>query len=238
MTGVFGLPRYLREPALANAHAQSVELSSLRIEKQESEVRLSVLQAQVEPHFLFNTLASVKGTIREDPALAESTIDALVDYLRSTIPMLRRDHERNESTLGLQVRLCERYLEVMRLRMGGRLSYRSELPSELHHVPFPPLLLISLVENAIKHGIEPKPGAGSISIQAVNNGGKLIVSIVDDGVGFDGADHRFHSGVGLSNVRQQLKTLYGSDARVELSSNGIGATAKLVLPFHGAPLNT
>jgi len=223
MGGVFALPRYLRE-----------EINQLRVEKHQTAAKLSVLQAQVEPHFLFNTLASVKGTIREDPALAESTIDALVDYLRATIPKLRRQAQ-NDSTLGAQFQLCERYLAVMRLRMSDRLSYQSHLPSELHELPFPPLLLISLVENAIKHGIEPKPAGGNVALSARREGDTLLVKVVDDGVGLQHDSRAIEPssglGVGLRNVHQQLKALYGEKAKFTLSSQGVGAIAELSFPL-------
>ncbi len=191
-----------------------------------------MLQAQVEPHFLFNTLASVRALVRQDPAQAEATLDALVDYLRATIPRLRDGEQALHSTLGQQLDLCASYLELMRLRTAGRLQYAIEAGPDLRVLPFPPLLLISLVENAVKHGIEPKRGPGRIVIDVVREADALTVAVTDDGVGLQPG---VGGGLGLANVRAQLETRYAGRAAFALTSApGSGARAELRIPLEDA----
>ena len=232
--GLFGgglaLRAYFSEQRrwLDNHHAQ--EVAQLRELKQHSDLRLGVLQAQVEPHFLFNTLASVRALVRQDPAQAEATLDALVDHLRATIPQLRDDGDGLvHSTLGQQLDICTSYLELMRLRMGGRLSYTIEADEALRARPYPPLLLITLVENAIKHGIEPKPGPGRVVVRALEDADHLNVMVIDDGVGLQPG---LGSGVGLANVREQLLERYGGRAALHMrSAPGQGVEAEIRLPL-------
>ena len=189
----------------------------------------AVMQAQVEPHFLFNTLASVRALVRQDPAQAEATLDALVDFLRATIPKLREDRGLH-ATLGQQLDLCSSYLALMQVRMGGRLTYDVRAYEALRAVPFPPSLLITLVENAIKHGIEPRPGPGRIEIDAVRDGDALRVQVRDDGAGLQPG---LSTGVGLANVREQLAARYGARAAFVLSpaAEGRGVCAEIRVPL-------
>ena len=226
--GGLALRAYFGEPRRLAELARQRELADLRTAKHNADVRLGVLQAQVEPHFLFNTLASVRSLIASDPARAASTIDALVDYLRATIPRLRDDAAAVVSTLGQQVDLCARYLELMAVRMGGRLGYDIAVEPALRATEFPPLLLISLVENAVKHGIEPKPGPGRIRISAAIRGDMLEVKVSDDGAGLRG---ELGSGTGLANLRAQLAARHGDRARFTLSAApGSGTEAVIELP--------
>jgi hypothetical protein len=223
--GGLAVRSYLSEPRRLEELRRERELGLLRAQKQAALVRLGVLQAQVEPHFLFNTLASVRSLIGTDPLRAQSSIDALVDYLRATIPRLRDDAPRADpalsSTLGQQLEICESYLRLMQVRMGDRLSFRLDVEPALRETSFPPLLLISLVENAVKHGIEPRPGPGHIGIGVVREQGCLTVAVRDDGIGLrDG----FGAGVGLRNVREQLQVRYGDRARVTLTGGPDGGT--------------
>lgn len=205
------------------------ELADSRARSLQSELRLGVLQAQVEPHFLFNTLASVRALLRESPGQAEATLDALVDYLRASIPRLREGATGIETTVGGQLELCARYLEVMHLRTGGRLQYSVEADADVRALPMPPMLLITLAENAVKHGIEPKPGPGRIALRARRESGTLRLEVKDDGVGLrPGAG----GGLGLQNLRAQLQAHYGARASLRLESReGGGTRAMLSLPL-------
>jgi signal transduction histidine kinase len=229
--GGLALRAYFSERRRWEGNLHRRQLQALDAQRRDADLRLSVLQAQVEPHFLFNTLASVRALVRRDPSHAESTLDALVTHLRATIPKMRGEDMELHSTLGQQLDICASYLEVMRLRTGDRLSYRIDAAPGLRVLAYPPLLLITLVENAVKHGIEPKPGAGSIAVRATRDGDTLIVAVSDDGVGLKtGVGH----GMGLANVRAQLQTRYGGRASLRLSgSEGAGTLAEIRTPMEG-----
>jgi hypothetical protein len=190
----------------------------------ESDHRLAVLQAQVEPHFLFNALASIRPLIREAPSQAEAALDALADHLRATVPQMRA----GDSTFGQQMKIAESYLGVMRVRMGDRLHYESAVDGAASGVEFPSLMLLTLVENAIKHGLEPKPGPGSLHIEASVAAGALTVRVMDDGVGLrDGLS----SGLGLANIRDHLALRFGSRASLQVAARPTGGTvASITVP--------
>ena len=227
--GGLALRAYFRELGRWQASVQAEAMAALQAEKQRSDLRLGVLQAQVEPHFLFNTLASVRALVQQRPAQAEATLDALAAYLRASIPKLRDDEAALVSTLGQQLDLCAHYLEVMRLRTAGRLHYRIEVDAALRECAFPPLLLLILVENAIKHGIEPKRGPGVVTIIAARHDDMLTVSVIDDGLGLQPG---VGGGLGLANVRAQLETRYGARAGFQLVSEPArGARAELRIPL-------
>ena len=234
--GLFGgglaLRAYFSEHRRWDEHHHVRELNALESRVHEADLRLGVLQAQVEPHFLFNTLASVRALVRQDPAQAEATLDALVDFLRATIPKLREDRGLH-ATLGQQLDLCSSYLALMQVRMGGRLTYDVRADEALRAAPFPPSLLITLVENAIKHGIEPRPGPGRIEIDAVRDGDTLRVQVRDDGAGLQPG---LSTGVGLANVREQLAARYGARAAFVLSpaAEGRGVCAEIRVPLGSA----
>ncbi len=230
--GGLALRSYLGEPRRLAELARLRELETLRRSMHETDLRLSVLQAQVEPHFLFNTLASLRLLIREDPARAENVLDALVQHLRATIPQLRDGEAGVYSTLGQQIDICRGYLDLMRVRMGDRLQIEAEVDAALRELPFPPLLLITLVENAIKHGIEPKRGSGRIVIAARRSDDELQVTVADDGVGLTPGPS---SGVGLANVREQLKARFGERARLQVGAReGGGTQARIHVPLERA----
>ena len=225
--GGVALRAYLLEDRRLQDHYRRLELARLEREKLEADRQLALLQAQVEPHFLFNTLATVRASLRSEPDHAEATLDALCDYLRATIPRLRQQGAEG-STLSEQLDLCARFLSVMDKRMRERLTWSIEASDEVRAQPFPPLLLLSLVENAIRHGLEPKPEGGQIRISAGLSPDRLWVEVADDGCGLAEAPG---SGVGLDNIRRQLKLRYGDQARLSLESPPSGGVrARIELP--------
>lgn len=234
--GLFGgglaLRAYFSERQRWDHHQHALALGALESRVHEADLRLGVLQAQVEPHFLFNTLASVRALVRLDPAQAEATLDALVDFLRATIPKFRDDRGLH-ATLGQQMDICASYLALMQVRMGGRLAYTVQADDAVRALPFPPSLLITLVENAIKHGIEPRPGSGRIDVVATQDGERLRVRVSDDGAGLHPG---LSTGVGLANVREQLAARYGTQATCSLSAraDGRGVCAEIQVPL-GSP---
>ncbi|MGH8852723.1 MAG: sensor histidine kinase [Telluria sp.] len=195
------------------------------LERRLMEARMATLQAQVEPHFLFNTLALIGQLIETDPKEAARVHAHLIEYLRSSLPQMRA----GGGTLGKQVELSRAYLAIMQARMKERLAVRFEVPDFLGSAPFPPMMLQTLIENSIKHGLEPKVAGGTISVTAKVEGATLRVDVCDDGVGIDlHADE----GVGLANIRERLALLYGKDAElvIEMPAGG-GACASIRLPY-------
>jgi hypothetical protein len=234
--GGLAWPAYFSEARRWAEHWRRVEIERMSLQKAEADLRLTVLQAQVEPHFLFNTLASVRSLVATDPERASQTIDALAQHLRATLPKLRAATGAAQSTLGEQFAICESYLELMKLRLGERLRVAVRLPAELRDAPFPPFLLISLVENAIKHGVEPKPGVTHVVLAARVVEGteprQLEVQVEDDGAGLKLG---MGDGTGLANIRAQLLTRFASAASLELAGRGTGGVlARLVLPLEPA----
>ncbi len=201
----------------------AAELRKLEAERSVTEARLKMLQAQIEPHFLFNTLANVTALIGTDPSLARRLLDRLNVYLRAALTRTRA----GSTTLGDEMDLLRAYLDICRIRMGERLRYAIDVPQPLLARPFPPMLLQPLVENAVKHGLEPKLGDGELRIAASNHDTRLYISVVDNGVGF-GDSHG--GGTGVTNVRARLAALYGDAARLTLeerAQGGVSATLEL-----------
>lgn len=196
------------------------------IERQIAEARLKLLQAQIEPHFLFNTLANLDALIGIDPARARAMLGHLNDYLRATLASARK--ERN--TLGDEFALLDGYLEVIGVRMGPRLSFSLDLPDALKACEIPPMLLQPLVENAIKHGLEPKVDGGRIEIAARAAGGRLVITIADTGIGL-GSNQSPGTHLGLANVRQRIAAAYGGSASLEVGARpGGGVSVTLSIP--------
>ena len=202
-------------------------------------MRLSVLASQVEPHFLFNTLSGVRAAMLSDPARGVVIIDHLVDYLRSTIPQMRSDGQMHLISVEHQFNSVRSYLGVIRTRIP-RLSFSIECEAELQHCAIAPLMLISLVENAVKHGIEPKKGPVHIAVSAYKvrlpEGEMLAISVKDNGVGFGGSSGATSgTGIGLSNIRERLKQLYEDRASLSLlASESGGVEAIIQLPIFQA----
>ncbi|MBL8516083.1 MAG: sensor histidine kinase [Betaproteobacteria bacterium] len=201
------------------------------LEKQLAEAQLKLLQAQVEPHFLYNTLANAQLLTRSDPARADRMLGHLIDFLRSSLPQpATAGADAEMSTLGQEVERSRAYLEILKIRMGDRLRVEIDLPEVLGPVALPPLMLQTLVENAIKHGLEPKPGGGTLWIRANRSGDLAKVSVADDGVGFQ--EGTAGTGLGLKNVRDRLKLLFGERGTLSLATNfPAGVTATLVVPI-------
>ena len=205
----------------------SAEMESLR--RQVTEAQLQTLQAQVEPHFLFNTLAAVEHLTATDPPRAAIMLRHLIAFLRGALPNMR---ELN-TTLGREVDLCQSYLAIMQIRMEDRLKISIDVPEALRGLSFPPMMLQSLVENSIKHGLEPKPEGGAIALSARLQDERLRVTVADTGLGI--ADTA-PQGLGLSNIRDRLKRLFGNSAALILAPNApTGAHITIEIPYASAP---
>jgi hypothetical protein len=219
-----------RSAAEAAGAAQAIELRRAQLERQAAEARLAALRGQIEPHFLFNTLATVRRLHQVDPGEGELLLAHFVDYLRLAQP----GRQGEGTTLGQEVALTRAYLGVAAARMNGRLQVHIDVPDELRDQPFPPLTLATLAENAVKHGIAPLPGGGEIAVRVRQAGQWLEAVVVDTGVGFSGASG---SGIGLANIRARLQTLYGQAGTLTLHANrptGVRAAMRLPGPPIGA----
>jgi len=190
------------------------------------EAHLAALQAQIEPHFLFNTLASIDQLILTDPPRASRMQQSLIRYLRSAMPKMR---DGARPTLGQQVDLSRAFLEIMAVRMDDRLRTALHVPAGLQSAVFPSMMLQTLVENAIRHGLEPKAEGGLLSIHAEVADGKLAVHVRDTGVGFA---PQSAAGVGLANIRERLKVLYNGRAELVIGVPADGGTcATITVPY-------
>jgi len=218
-----------REGAEAATQAHEKELQRIRLERQMSEARLQSLHAQMEPHFLFNTLANVQRLYRTEPERGRRMLSNFLAYLRAALPQMRS----SETTLRQELELARAYLEVLHVRMGERLKVSFDVPAEYASLPFPPLALSTLTENAIKHGLNPLPEGGAIEISARVENGRLRVGVADTGAGLRSSSG---SGAGLANLRARLAALYGEAAGLEFKANlprGIRVT--IVVPVEARP---
>jgi signal transduction histidine kinase len=191
-----------------------------------AESQLRLLRAQLEPHMLFNTLANLRSLVDVEPRMAQSMIDQLIVYLRSTLAASREE----STTLRAEFAHLRAYLEIMSFRMGTRLTYRLELPDALQCAAIPPMLLQPLVENAIKHGIEPQIGNGVIEIAARPADGAMEIAVIDSGLGLPPDDDLKPPGYGLVHVRARLRTFYGDRASLTLvphQPHGVRATVRI-----------
>jgi len=193
-------------------------------DKREIEAHLKLLQAQIEPHFLFNTLANVSSLIDSDPATAKQLLERLNDWLRIALVRARSD----SATLGDELDMLENYLQILKIRFGERLRWHIEVPEEARLLSFPPMLLQPLVENAVRHGIEPKIGGGEIGIGATIDALVLRIEVSDSGVGLVREEA---GGAGLVNVRARLNSLFGNAGHLILQTRTEGGViATLELP--------
>ncbi len=233
--------------ARAEAAQAHLNAESEQVRRQAAEARVAAVQAQVEPHFLFNTLASIDHLIETDPPRASRMQKSLIALLRATLPNLRDDAGQGPlRTLGQEADVIVPYLDIMKVRMEDRLQAQVDIPEGLRSAQFPPLMLQGLVENAIKHGLEPKAEGGQLIVRAQVVDGALSLSVRDTGVGLVQTGHaaptstststRTSTGTGLANIRERLHLLFGDRAQLVLSSVPEGGTlATLTLPYQVQP---
>ena len=223
--------------ALDIASAKTEEAASANLNRQIVEAKLMALQAQVEPHFLYNTLANVQALTEVDPQQANKMTGHLIQYLRASLPKMRE----NISTVGQEIELVRAYLNILQMRMGARLEFGISVPEDVAALPFPPLMLPSLVENAIKHGLEPLRDGGRIDVIAEKTGSgtdaRLRIKVIDTGKGLGDATQQpgNGNGIGLTNIRERLHALFGDKAKLTLESNvPTGVVAMIETPAEGA----
>ena len=219
---------YVRNARESGAQARAAELQRAHFVQKSEEARLRMLQAQIEPHFLFNTLATVRRLYRTSPADGATILDDLMQYLAVALPQMRAA----DSTLGREVALTEAFLKIQKIRMGGRLAFGLDVPEPLRDARLPPMMLITLVENAVKHGLAPLPEGGAIDVSASAAGRDLVVRVADTGRGFIESKG---GGTGLANIRARLAALHGGAARLTLAHNvprGVVATLTMPLSMH------
>jgi sensor histidine kinase YesM len=207
--------------ARAEAELQAEKLRATRIERESVFANLRALQAQIEPHFLFNTLANVASLVDPDPAKAKRMLESFIRFLRASLSATRNE----STTLADEGELIAAYLDVLQIRMGARLRYDVDIPADLHSVTLPPMLLQPVVENSIKHGLEPKVEGGTVSVRAHRNGNGVAVEIADTGVGFLPTTR---GGMGLTNVRDRLRLIYGERASLAVTEAAQGGAVVTV----------
>ena len=223
------IDRSRRATAFAEQKKKEAEVSN--VNRQITEARLQALQAQVEPHFLYNTLANVQALTEVDPAQANQMTGHLIQYLRSSLPKMRE----NTSTVGQEIELVRAYLNILKMRMGDRLAFDIDCPADLNSISFPPMMLPSLVENAIKHGLEPQREGGRIDVIVQRvltaTGERIRVTVRDTGRGLTDAPTQAGGGVGLTNIRERLIAIYGDAGKLTLESNEPkGVVASIEVP--------
>ena len=211
----------------ASGKSALLQAKVTEVRGQATEAQLKLLQTQLEPHMLFNTLANLRALIGSDPVRAQHMLDHMVAYLRATLSASRATTHSVQAEFD---RLRD-YLELMAVRMGPRLRYTLTLPPELAHLNMPPLLLQPLVENAIQHGLEPQVQGGSVTVRASSDGTFLTLNVLDTGVGFLGDPTRA-DGFGLTQVRERLVTTYGNSGAIKVECNKpIGTSASVTFPY-------
>jgi LytS/YehU family sensor histidine kinase len=208
--------------------AEADHVDSARMDEQTAEARLLMLEAQIEPHFLFNTLANVKRLYDTDQASGARMLRNLKDYLAIALPQMRE----TRTTLAREVDHATAYLGIQQVRMGRRLTFGIDLPEELRNARMPSLMLLTLVENAIKHGLGPLQAGGRIDLRASSDAGRLRVDVADTGQGFAKSAG---GGTGLANIRARLRAIFGQAATLSLALNTPqGVIATIVLPHEDA----
>jgi two-component sensor histidine kinase len=201
------------------------QIAAATLDSQLQQARLQLLRAQIEPHFLFNTLATVRTLARSERAAAVHLIDNLMQYFAAALGRLRQE----EATLADEMQLIDAYLGIYRVRMGSRLSYELDLPSELEHARIPTMILLTLVENALKHGVNPAVEGGHIRVRATRDRLGIVLEVADSGRGMQILEGQ---GSGLSNARTRLLMRYGDEASLSLTRGeprGVVATVRIPL---------
>ncbi len=228
---LFGTKALMGGKKRAEAETQNANAAVEReaMQRQLSEARMQMMQAQVEPHFLFNTLASVEHLIETDPPRASAMQRSLIRYLRAVLPQMRDNAL--ITNLGREADMVEAYLNLLKMRMEERLIVEFDVPDGLRTAAFPPMMLQSMVENAIKHGLEAKPEGGVLKVRAEVAHNKLRVIVSDTGLGF-GAVPSNGTGLGLTNIRERLKLLHGEQGQLLIAANTpSGVIATIEVPY-------
>ena len=221
---VAGAVYWWRRAALIRQELHRTQVELLATKADHADAELLRLRTQIEPHFLFNTIANIVQMVRTDAAGADRAIARLIDYMDASHAHMRR----HEATLEDEIVLTEGYLEIQRLRMGNRLRYEIEVAPEVRRTPIPPAALLTLVENAIKHGLAPQTAGGTVRVSAQRDGESVVLHVADDGAGLRATSGR---GLGLANVRARVQGLYGNAASLRLASAEEGGTmATIRLP--------
>jgi len=205
---------------------QEERIKRLTSEKKAVESNLRLLQAQIEPHFLFNTLSNILSLMDTDLEKGKFMLEDLIHYLRASLSKTRG----NTTTIGEEMETIRAYMNIFKVRMGDRLHYNIDCPDNIRNLPFPPMLIQPLVENAINHGLEPKVDGGKISVAVEEKDDVLRVKIADTGLGFH-ADS--DPGIGISNIRERLQTLYADKARLILDENRPSGLNAIIEVPHG-----
>jgi Histidine kinase len=213
----------------ARARLAASDAQTQRAQRAAAENQLKLLESQLEPHMLFNTLANLRVLIALDPVKAQAMLDRLIAFLRATLGASRVGMH----PLAAEFERLQDYLALMQVRMGPRLQFAFDLPDDLRRTPLPPLLLQPLVENSIAHGLEPKIDGGRIDVRAAREGATLVLTVRDSGAGLSHAAATQGTRFGLQQVRDRLAALYGAGASFALEAAADGGTeARITLPLH------
>lgn len=236
MTGLIFAPwiavaaLFRQRDSAARSQALAFELERSELERKALDSRLRLLQAQVEPHFLFNTLANVRELVEAGSPQAGTVLDSLIAYLRAAVPRL---HE-TTTTLGQELQLVRAYLELMHLRMPDRLQFALQADEAALGLRCPPTTLLTLVENAVRHGVDPSEEGGRIDVRVRVQGGRCRAQVIDTGVGLQRAGDG--PGTGLSTLRERLELAFGGDAHLSLAAlEPHGVCAELDFPAQPSP---
>ncbi len=229
--GLFGMKALMGGKVRAEEQAKVANATAEReaLLRQVSEAQMQMMQAQVEPHFLFNTLASVEYLIETDPPRAAAMQRSLISYLRAVLPQMRENAAK--TNLGREADIVKSYLQLLKMRMEERLNIDFVMPEDLRSASFPPMMLQSVVENAIKHGLEVKADGGTLQFRAEVLGNRLRVTVKDDGLGF-GAVPSNGTGLGLQNIRERLKLIYKDSGQLIITANEpSGVCVAIEIPY-------